>query len=180
MIVDLIGLQLPHQTLGKSLMLAGSLFVVPLALGLYFTLKIFQPVASAIALVCRLVETFVGLIAALVRFDAVRSACMNTDFGNAVLNLVAWNEAKSFDALIFTIGSTLFFLVFVQSAAIPRVLGGLGLAASIIAFAACATHLLHPSYPALSAIPWIPMLLAELSTGSWLLFRAVPERSHRP
>jgi hypothetical protein len=180
MIVDLIGLQLPHQTLGKSLMLAGSLFVVPLALGLYFTLKIFQPVASAIALVCRLVETFVGLIAALVRFDAVRSACMGTHFGNAVLNLVAWNEAKSFDALIFTIGSTLFFFVFVRSVAIPRVLGRLGLAASIIAFAACATHLLHPSYPALSAIPWIPMLLAELSTGSWLLFRAVPERSHRP
>jgi hypothetical protein len=174
MLVDLTGLQLSRQLLGKSLLLSGSLLVVPLALGLYFTLKIFQPVTSAIALVCRLVETFVGTIAALAGFEPVRSAFANTHLGSAALDLVAWNAAKNFDALIFTIGSTLFFFVFVRSAAIPRVLGWLGLAASVIAFAACVTHIVQPSFPTLSAIPWIPMLLAEFSTGGWLLFRAVP------
>jgi Domain of unknown function (DUF4386) len=171
--VDLTGLQLSHQLLGKSLMLAGSLFVVPLALGLYFTLKIFQPVTSAIALACRLVEVLIGLVAAAVRFETVRSAFTGTKFGSSILEFVAWNTATSFDALIFTIGSTLFFFVFVRSVSIPRVLGWLGLMASILAFAACATHLVQPNFPALSAVPWIPMLLAELSTGTWLLFRSV-------
>jgi Domain of unknown function (DUF4386) len=173
MLFDLTGLQSSRQLLGKSLMLTGGLLVVPLALGLYFALRIFQPVTSAIALVCRLVETFVGTIAALARFETLRSAFADTHIGKAALDVVAWNAAKSFDALIFTIGSTLFFIVFVRSAAIPRVLGWLGLAASVIALAACITHLVQPSIPALSALPWIPMLLAEFSTGSWLLFRAV-------
>jgi hypothetical protein len=171
--VDLTGLQLSHQLLGKSLMLAGSLFVVPLALGLYFTLKVFQPLTSAIALVCRLVEVLIGLVASVVRFDTVRSAFAGAHFGSVILKFVDWNTATSFDALIFTIGSTLFFVVFVRSASIPRVLGWLGLVASILACAACVTHLVRPNFPALSAIPWIPMLLAELSTGSWLLFRSV-------
>jgi hypothetical protein len=171
--VDLTGLRLSHQLLGKSLMLAGSLFVVPLALGLYFTLKVFQPVTSAMALACRLVEVLIGLVAAAVRFETVRSTFAGSHFGSVILEFVDWNAATSFDALVFTIGSTLFFFVLVRSASIPRALGWLGLTASIIAFAACATHLVRPNFPALSAIPWIPMLLAELSTGSWLLFRSV-------
>src|ERR1700733_12877867 len=85
MLVDLTGLQLSRQLLGKLLLLTGSLLVVPLALGLYFTLKIFQPVTSAIALVCRLVETLIGTIAALVRFDPVRSAFADTHLGSAAL-----------------------------------------------------------------------------------------------
>jgi Domain of unknown function (DUF4386) len=173
LVFDLTGLQLPHQLLGKSLMLAGSLFVVPLALGLYFTLKVFQPVTSAIALACRLVEVLIGLVAAVVRFNTFRSAFAGTHLGSVILEFVDWNAATSFDALIFTIGSTLFFFIFVRSASIPRVLGWLGLMASIIAFASCSTHLILPNFPALSPVPWIPMLLAELSTGIWLLFRSV-------
>jgi hypothetical protein len=171
--VDLAGLQLSHQLLGKSLMLAGSLLVVPLALGLYFTLKVFQPVTSAMALACRLAEVLIGLVAAAVRFETVRSAFAGTHLRSVILEFLDWNTAVSLDALIFTIGSTLFFFVFVRSASIPRALGWLGLSASIIAFAACATHLVRPNFPALSAVPWTPMLLAELSTGSWLLFRSV-------
>ncbi|MBB5058123.1 hypothetical protein HDF16_002829 [Granulicella aggregans] len=177
--VDLTGLQLSHQLLGKWLMLAGSVFVVPLALGLYFTLKMFKPVTSAIALACRLVEVLIGLIVAVVRFDTVRSAFAGAHFGSFILEFVDWNTATSFDALIFTIGSTLFFFVFVRSVSIPRVLGWLGLVASILAFAACATHLVRPNFPALSAVLWIPMLLAELSTGGWLLIRSVPNAAIR-
>jgi hypothetical protein len=173
LLVDLIGLQLSSQPLGKSLMLAGSLLVVPLALGLYFTLKVFQPIVTAIALAFRIVEAIVGLIVAVARFETVHSTLAGTQLGQAILQFVAWVAATSVDALIFTIGSTLFFYVFVRSASIPKVLGWLGLAASIIAFAACTTHLVRPNIPAVSGAPWIPMLLAELSTGGWLLFRAV-------
>jgi Domain of unknown function (DUF4386) len=119
------------------------------------------------------VEALVGFIAALARFQTIRSALATTHVGVGVLGFVAWNTATSFDALIFTIGSTLFFFVFVRSASIPRALSWLGLAASVIALAACTTHLLQPGFPAMSAGPWIPMLLAEFSTGSWLLVRAV-------
>ena len=89
LVLDLTGLQLSHQLLGKSLMLAGSLFVVPLALGLYFTLKVFQPLASAIALVCRLVEVHAGPLAAVVKFDTVRSAFAGTHLGSVILEFVS-------------------------------------------------------------------------------------------
>jgi hypothetical protein len=173
MLADLTGLQLSTHLPGKLLMLTGSLLVVPLAFGLYRTLEMFQPVTSAIALICRLTEASIGTIAALTKFKPIESIFADTPFGRATLKMVAWDTATNFDALIFTIGSMLFFSIFVRSASIPRVLGWLGLAASIIAFAACSIHLVQPNFPALSPVPWIPMLLAELSTGSWLLIRAV-------
>jgi len=154
-------------------MLTGSLLTVPLALGLYFTLKIFQPIMAAFALACRLLEAVVGIAATIAGCAAVRTALAASYPGKVALQLIAWNNATSFGALVFTIGSTLFFFVFLQSASIPRLLGWLGLSASLIAFAACATHLIRPQIPAMSMAAWIPMLLAEISTGGWLLIRAV-------
>jgi hypothetical protein len=34
-------------------------------------------------------------------------------------------------------------------------------------------HLLRPSFPAMTMYLWIPMLLAETSTGLWLLIKSV-------
>lgn len=173
LLVDLMGMQSSRPLLGKSLMLTGSLLTVPLALGLYYTLKVFQPITSGLALACRLVEALVGAIATLAGFEAVRTAAAGTNLGRATLELVAWNNATSFGAWIFTIGSTLFFFVFIRSASIPRALSWLGLVASLIALAACTAHLVRPHIPAMSAVAWGPMLVAEVTTGGWLLFRSV-------
>jgi len=61
LMVDLTGMQMPHSAIGRTLTLLGSLLTIPLALGLYFTLKVFQPVASGVALACRFMEAIVGM-----------------------------------------------------------------------------------------------------------------------
>lgn len=173
LVVDLTGMQFPRAPLGRSLILAGSLLTVPLALGLYCTLRMFQPNTARLALTCRLIEAATGILGTMAGFRIVWASLAASHLGTAILQFVAWNKATNFGALIFTIGSTLFFFVFLQSASIPRFLSWLGLVASLIAFAACAAHLIRPQFPAMSVAAWIPMLLAEVSTGGWLLIRAV-------
>ena len=173
LVVDLTGMQFPRAPLGRSLILTGSLLTVPLALGLYCTLRMFQPNTARLALACRLIEAATGILGTMAGFRIVWTSLAASHLGTAILQFVAWNKATNFGALIFTIGSTLFFFVFLQSASIPRFLSWLGLVASLIAFAACAAHLIRPQFPAMSVAAWIPMLLAEVSTGGWLLIRAV-------
>ena len=173
LVVDLTGMQFPRAPLGRSLTLTGSLLTVPLALGLYCTLRMFQPNTARLALACRLIEAATGILGTMAGFRIVWTSLAASHLGTAILQFVAWNKATNFGALIFTIGSTLFFFVFLQSASIPRFLSWLGLVASLIAFAACAAHLIRPQFPAMSVAAWIPMLLAEVSTGGWLLIRAV-------
>jgi hypothetical protein len=170
---DLLGMQMPHSSVGRSLTLIGSLLTVPLAVGLYFTLKVFQPITSAVAMACRLIEAAVGIIATVAGFEAVRASLGASIMGRATLHLIAWNKATSFGALVFTLGSTLFFVVFLRSGSIPRILSCLGLFASLLAFAACFAHLIWQSFSAMSMPAWIPMLIAEIATGGWLLIRAV-------
>jgi hypothetical protein len=173
LVVDLTGMQFPRAPLGRSLILTGSVLTVPLALGLYFTLRIFQPNTARVALACRLIEAATGILGTMAGFRVVWAGLAASHPGTAILQFVAWNKATNFGALIFTIGSTLFFFLFVQSASIPRFLSWLGLVASLIALGACAAHLIRPQFPAMSIAAWIPMLLAEVSTGGWLLIRAV-------
>ena len=174
LVVDLTGMLFPRAPLGRSLILTGSLLTVPLALGLYCTLRMFQPNTARLALTCRLIEAATGILGTMAGFRIVWTSLAASHLGTAILQFVAWNKATNFGALIFTIGSTLFFFVFLQSASIPRFLSWLGLVASLIAFAACAAHLIRPQFPAMSVAAWIPMLLAEVSTGGWLLRRSAP------
>ncbi len=171
--VDLTGMQSHNAVLGRSLMLTGSLLTVPLALGLYFTLRPVHGVVSAFALGCRLLEALLGIISTIVGFSMMRTDLLQSSLGRAILSLAAWDHATNFAAFAFTIGSTLFFLLFVKGRLIPRPLSWLGLLASLVAMLACITHLFRPGFPAMTMTAWIPMLLAEVSTGGWLLVRSV-------
>ena len=173
LLVDLTGMQMPHSPIGRSLTLMGSLLTIPLALGLYFTTRVFQPLTSGLALACRLTEAGIGVIATVAGFGAVRMFLDGSAAGRSTLQLVAWNKETQFGAWIFSLGSILFFLVFVRSVSIPRLLSWLGLIASLLTFAACTAHLIWPSFSAMSMAAWIPMLIAEIGTGGWLLIRAV-------
>lgn len=62
LVVDLTGMQFPRAPLGRSLILTGSLLTVPLALGLYCTLRMFQPNTARLALACRLIEAATGIL----------------------------------------------------------------------------------------------------------------------
>lgn len=173
LVLDLSGMQLHATAAGRPLMLAGSVFTIPLALGLYRALRPVQTVLASSALGFRLAEATLGILSTLKGFAGVHAALSGFSFGETLLDLARWDGRTAFSAFVFTIGSTIFFYLFVKSAYIPRVLGWLGLCASLLALAACLTHLLRPAFPAMTMWAWLPMLLAETSTGLWLVVKSV-------
>src|SRR5260370_21915342 len=62
LVADLAGMQLHSTAMGRSLTLAGSLFTVPLALGLYYAVRPVQTALAARALGFRLLEAVLGFI----------------------------------------------------------------------------------------------------------------------
>lgn len=173
LVADLAGMQLHATAMGRPLMLAGSLFTVPLALGLYHAVRSVQAALARSALLFRLLEAALGSMSTVAGFMVVRTRLADSSLGASLLHIVDWNNTTAFPAFVFTIGSTIFFYLFVKSGYIPRVLAWWGVFASVVAMAACLVHLLRPSFPAMTMYPWIPMLLAETSTGLWLLIKGV-------
>ncbi|MBV9502975.1 MAG: DUF4386 domain-containing protein [Acidobacteriaceae bacterium] len=73
-------------------------------------------------------------------------------------------------ATFFSIGSILFFYLFLKSRYIPRLLSGLGLFASIIVMIMLFGNLIFPEHAATLQYGWAPMAIAEVTTGFWLMF----------
>lgn len=172
LVVDLTGMQI-HSPAGHSMLLAGSLFTIPLAFGLYYALRPQQPLVAGAALLCRLLEAALGMVSVMAEYAGIQAQVSGTRFGNIFLHLAEWNDSTNFAAFVFTIGSTIFFYLFVKSGYIPRILAWWGLFASLLALSACLAHLLRPAFPSMTMYAWAPMLLAETSTGLWLLLKSV-------
>ena len=173
LVADMTGMQVHRGSLRSWLMLAGSVLTVPLALGLYYAVRPVQPRVAGAALGLRLLEATLGCLSVAVGFPAVQAAISGTSSGEVLLRLARWDDATALGAFVFTLGSTLFFALFVRSGYIPRVLAWWGLFASVVALGACSIHLVRPDFPAMTMGAWIPALLAETSTGLWLLIRSV-------
>ena len=173
LVLDLSGMQMHSAVARKSLMLAGSIFTIPLALGLYHALRPVQRALSSSALGFRLAEAALGILSTLTGFAGVQAEISRLSLGEKLLDLARWDGRTAFGAFVFTIGSTIFFSLFVKSAYIPGILAWLGLCASMLAFSACLTHLLRPAFPAMTMYAWLPMLLGETSTGLWLVIKSV-------
>ena len=71
LIMDLIGMQI-HSPAGRSLLLAGSLFTVPLAFGLYYAVRPQQPLLAASAFFCRLLEATLGMVSVIAGYASIR------------------------------------------------------------------------------------------------------------
>lgn len=166
-------MQIHSRTMGGSLMLTGSLLTVPLALGLYHAVRPVQAALALGALCFRLSEAALGVLSTVAGFSRVRSWLADSSLGMALLHLAHWDSATAFAAFLFTMGSTIFFGLFVTSRYIPAALAWWGLFASVLALAACLIHLFYPTFPAMTMYAWAPALLAETSTGLWLLIRSV-------
>ena len=173
LVVDLTGMSLHPSNLHSSLMLSGSLFTVFLALGLYYAVRPAQAMLALTALACRLTEAALGVVSCLAGFPSVHPRLADSTFGTALLQLASWGDSTNFAAFIFTVGSTIFFSLFLKARSIPRILAIWGLFASVLAFSACLAHLVSPSFSSMAMWAWIPMLIAETSTGLWLLIRSV-------
>lgn len=178
LILDLSGMQI-HSPVGRSLLLAGSLFTIPLALGLYYAVRPKQTLVAASALLCSLLEATLGTISVVAGYAGIQAQLSGTSVGKVFLHLAEWDDSTNFAAFVFTIGSTIFFYLFVTSGYIPRILAWWGLFSSVLALSACTAHLFRPAFPSMTMYAWTPMLLAETSTGLWLLLKSVNVRIPR-
>ena len=90
------------------------------------------------------------------------------------------DTTENLGGICFGIGSFLFFYLFFQSRYIPRALAALGLCASIIWTTLYFANLIFPEQHALfQYICFVPMVLAEVSTGFYLMLFFDQGRSPR-
>src|SRR5712691_4221886 len=162
--------------LGLCCSLVGSLSTILLAIGLYAAVKPVDGNLAMMALLFRVAEAATGGVGIIIAFSVLQ------------IHLAA-NHANAFDAnqlgalaglssgvgtevsaLFFSLGSTIFFSVFLKSRYIPRVLSACGIFASLVYAAVWFVSLILPQYSATAvAFGSVPILIAELSTGLWLL-----------
>ena len=162
-----------------TLMFLGSVFTIFLTGSLYLFLRRVDPDLALFALLSRTCEAALGAVAKTASFTRFGVYTGDAEaFGIseqvALTNLsnTAYSAGFNFSVVFFCIGSILFFYLLLKSRFIPRVLAILGLAASawtlLVAFAS-----LIGSAPLTGVGWWIPMLIAELVAGIWLLSKGI-------
>jgi len=164
-----------------TLALAGALATVLLAVGLYVTVKPIDPNLATIALVFRALEAAIGAVAIVGSFSALelyRAGAGESPFNAAQLGalqqLAESGAGTSVAAIFFCVGSTVFFYLLSRSDYIPRVLSLWGLFSSLVYLAYWWLGLIVPDLPGAVTIgASLPILVAEVSTGLWLLIRGI-------
>ncbi|MBD8899486.1 DUF4386 domain-containing protein [Rhodanobacter sp. DHG33] len=172
------------QTLYRAalvLQLLASVFTVLLAYALYVVLKPVNERIARMALYWRLGEAFCCVTA----FISFGTLSLQADpeylrsFGSAKLqaavDLARAADFASFNiaTLLFGFGSTLFFYLFMQTRYIPRPLSAFGVFASVVALLTSLGDLVFPAWSHAIQMGWLPIFLAEITTGIWLLARGV-------
>jgi hypothetical protein len=117
--------------IGLGLSLVGSLSTILLAIGLYVAVKPFDRNLAMIVLLFRVVESAVGATGIAVAFGVLQlymGANQASPFDAQQLGALAdlgrsaSGAATDVSAFFFSIGSTLFFFLFLRSRYLPRIL----------------------------------------------------------
>jgi len=162
-----------------------TLSAVLLAFALYVTLKPVDKLLAQIAMYWRLGESFIGgagMIFGFVKLGLYTSpqslGALGTDQSQALVDLTrhAGFAAYNISAIFFSIGSILFSYLFFKSRYIPRILSAFGVFASVMVTIMCFASLIFPERAATLQYGWAPMAIAEVTTGFWLMFKAVSVR----
>ena len=169
---------------GLGLLLAGSLGVIVLGAALYVTLRPVDGNLALTALLFRTVEAAVGVMGVITSFTVLRLELAATHTGafspdqlGALADLATNGVGMQVDAITFSLGSTLFFLVLLRSAYIPRILSAWGVFASMLYLAVELLSLILPQAAIVVTVATLPVLIAEIMTGGWLLIAGISVRS---
>jgi hypothetical protein len=159
------------------LMLATSWSNVVLIGALYMLLRPFGQSLALLATLWRMTEVGLGSISCVFRFVGLQVYASPTAspccFQQQLLLTLTNNATKvALDAadLFFGAGSCVFFALFYRSKLIPKWLSVLGLVASGAVFPLGIAELLEGALPSQLDLTWLPIIVAELATGLWLLF----------
>jgi len=170
---------------GLSSLLIGALCTVFLAMGLYVAVKPIDHNLALLALLFRLVEAALFGVVTIFNFIVlnmyIRADYMPAFDANQLsvlvnLHSVALSAGFNIAAIFFSIGSILFFYLFFKSAYIPKLLSGFGLFGSVLVPIVCFGSLISPQHAKMLALGWLPIALAEILVGFWLLFKGVNVR----
>jgi hypothetical protein len=161
--------------------LVGTMTTVLLAVGLYVTLRPVDANLALTALLFRIIETATGAVGVVSAFATLQVYLAANHFHGldanqlaALVDLTSSASGTYIAAIFFCVGSTIFFYLFLRSGYIPKVLAGWGVFASVLYMLAFGVSLIAPQASGiLIAIGSIPILMAELSTGLWLLIRGI-------
>src|SRR5258708_16269215 len=166
--------------IGLCCALAGSLSTILLAIGLYVAVKPADGNLAMTALLFRVAEAAIGGMGIVIAFTVLQihlaanhANAFSTNQLGALADLSS-GVGTQVSAIFFCVGSTIFFYVFLRSNYIPRVLSAWGIFASLVYAVVWFVSLILPQYSATAvAYGSLPILIAELSTGLWLLMKGV-------
>ncbi len=160
--------------------LGGSLSTILLATGLYVAVRPVDGNLTMMALLFRVGESVIGAVGIATSFAvlqmslAVRDAtAFDANQLGALANLFSAGASTEIAAIFFSLGSTIFFYVFLRSTYIPKALSAWGIFASVCYAALWFTRLILPEFTGLVVYGSLPILIAELSTGLWLLIKGI-------
>jgi NADH:ubiquinone oxidoreductase subunit K len=89
------------------------------------------------------------------------------------LNTPANTVGFYISAILFSIGSLIFFYLFFKSAYIPQIISIFGIFASVMVTLVGFAMLISPNLAGVIQFGWLPMIIAEIATGVWLLFKGL-------
>jgi hypothetical protein len=169
--------------IGILLGLIGDLSTILLAIALYAILKSVDGILAMTALLFRLAESAIGGVVVVLGFanlqiylDANGASALSANQLGVLADLLSRTSAAGTDVSVvcFSIGSALFFYLFLRSGYIPRALAFWGLLGSLLCTIAFSGSLLAPqSSDLLRGIGALPIGIAEPVVGLWLLVRGI-------
>jgi len=131
---------------------------------LYQTLKPVNKKLSQVAMFWRLGESFTVFLMMIFSFEGK-----------------AYTIGFNISSILFSIGSLIFFYLFFKSKYIPETLSIFGIFSSVIVTIVGFAMLVFPSYSGVIQFGWIPMFIAEITLGFWLIFKGLrPSRQTQP
>lgn len=168
--------------LALSSMVIVTLSSALLAFALYVTLKPVNHHLAQLGMIFNLGDSFLALVVRTCDFVRLHLCLSASSTGAGSIDAEALSDlthtiaaaAENIGGISFGIGSCLFFYVFFQSGCIPRIIAGLGVAASAIWTFLYFANLIFPHYHALFQFLCIPpMALADVATGIYLVLFSV-------
>ena len=157
--------------IGLCLALLGALCTIPLAVGLYVTLRPADAGLATLGLVFRSAEAAIGGVGIVGSFAVLQAYLSGSQ---AALDAQPLGAASQIAAIFFCVGSTIFFSAFLKSGYLPRLLSAWGVFASALYFTYWLAKLIAPDLPgAFTIAASLPVLVAEVTTGLWLLIASI-------
>jgi|ERR1039458_8636825 hypothetical protein len=167
---------------GLALGLLNALCAVLLAMGLYVAVKAIDKNLALLALAFELVYVAVGGVLNLIDFvflklhiglDSV--SALDAKQLSALVDLHSYADSVGLNitCIFYGAGSILFFYLFLKSNYIPRILAALGLFGSVLVPLTGFASLIVPQPAKMLQLGWLPIFVAEISVGLWLLFKGI-------